>query len=102
MCHNITILQDPLCELPLEVFFSNLEFAHGLGPVTVTQRRASVSINDSSEPECANIAVGYNPISYTVTETEGIVGLTILVRNSGGAPRPFTLLLTTSQGSAGE
>ena len=46
--------------------------------------------------------VGYDPDSYTVSESEGNVTLTIRVfSHSGVSPRPFTLAITTTDDTAG-
>ena len=49
------------------------------------------------------IQVGYDPTVYTTSESEGYVDLNIFVFNHpvDGAPRPFTLSVTTSDGTAG-
>ena len=47
------------------------------------------------------ITVGYDPDSYVTTETYGSVTLNIKVfSNPGGAPRPFTLVVNTQDGTA--
>ena len=47
------------------------------------------------------IEVGYDPDSYVTTETAGSVDLTIRVfSHPGGAPRPFSLLVNTEDGTA--
>ena len=53
VCHIITINPDNECEEPYEDFFSNLTLVSGVQPITVTQPRAQVIINDSMEPECS-------------------------------------------------
>ena len=48
-----------------------------------------------------NIAVGYDPQSYVTSEGAGSVDLTIRVfSHPGGAPRPFSLLVNTEDGTA--
>ena len=54
-----------------------------------------------SEP----LAVGYDSIAYTTSESAGNVTLTIRVfshalNGTNGAPRPFTLRVTTGDGNA--
>ena len=47
------------------------------------------------------IAVGYDPDTYVTTETSGSVNLTVRVfSHPGGAPRPFTLVVNTEDGTA--
>ena len=47
------------------------------------------------------IEVGYDPDSYVTTESAGSVHLTIRVfSHPGGAPRPFSLLVNTEDGTA--
>ena len=47
------------------------------------------------------IEVGYDPATYVTTETAGSVDLTIRVfSHPGGAPRPFSLLVNTEDGTA--
>ena len=47
------------------------------------------------------IEVGYDPQSYVTTESAGSVELTIRVfSHPGGAPRPFSLLVNTEDGTA--
>ena len=47
------------------------------------------------------IEVGYDPDSYVTTESAGSVDLTIRVfSHPGGAPRPFSLLVNTEDGTS--
>ena len=47
------------------------------------------------------IEVGYDPDLYVITESAGSVDLTIRVfSHPGGAPRPFSLLVNTEDGTA--
>ena len=47
------------------------------------------------------IEVGYDPVSYLTTETAGFVDLTIRVfSHPGGSPRPFSLAISTEDGTA--
>ena len=50
------------------------------------------------------ITVGYERTVYTTTEGDGSVTLCAIVTEpaTGGAPRPFTIAATTSDGTAGE
>ena len=55
---------------------------------------------------CSNsdpIEVGYDPTLYITSEGEGMVELNIVVFSHpvDGAPRPFTLNVTTQDGTAG-
>ena len=61
-------------------------------------RRLDLYLHLSSEP----IEVGYDPDSYTVSESDGSVTLTIRVFShlTTGAPRPFTLAVNTADGTA--
>ena len=46
--------------------------------------------------------MGYEPTTYTTSEAEGRVELNIVVFSPlGGAPRPFTLSVTTEDNLAG-
>ena len=51
----------------------------------------------------AVITVGYEFTTYTTSEGQGSVELSIIVSNfpTVGAPRPFTLSVSTENGSAG-
>ena len=47
------------------------------------------------------IEIGYDPDLYVTTESAGSVELTIRVfSHPGGAPRPFSLLVNTEDGTA--
>ena len=47
------------------------------------------------------ISVGYDPDTYVTTESDGSVTLTVRVfSHPGGAPRPFTLVVNTQDGTA--
>ena len=47
------------------------------------------------------MTVGYDPDLYVTTESAGSVDLTIRVfSHPGGAPRPFSLLVNTEDGTA--
>ena len=49
-----------------------------------------------------NITVGYDPIPYISSEGQGTVELRIVIFDppTGGAPRPFTLVINTLDGRA--
>ncbi|CAI8013544.1 hypothetical protein GBAR_LOCUS8570 [Geodia barretti] len=101
VCHDVVIIDDDDCETPFEDFFSNLEYGSGDMPIIITRDRTRVIINDTAEPECEPITVGYNPATYMTTETSGSVTLTVRVfSHPGGAPRPFTLVVNTQDGTA--
>ena len=53
VCHNITIINDQLCEEQNEKFLSNLTLVSGIQPITVTRTPATIIINDTLEPECS-------------------------------------------------
>ena len=55
------------------------------------------------KPFLGRIRVGYEPIVYTTTEGIGKVELNIAVLSHpiSGSPRPFTISVTTQDGSAG-
>ena len=47
------------------------------------------------------ITVGYDPATYMTTESDGSVTLTVRIfSHPGGAPRPFTLVVNTQDGTA--
>ena len=54
-------------------------------------------------PSPAVITVGYELATYTTSEGEGSLELSITVFNfpTDGTPRPFTLSVSTEDGSAG-
>ena len=120
--HTITISDDDECEKdPNENFFSNITLDSGIPDIAVTVPQATVTINDTAEQECGKkflytvkeklmkiqlssleqISVGYDPDTYVTTETSGSVNLTVRVfSHPGGAPRPFTLVVNTEDGTA--
>ena len=120
--HTITINDDDECEKdPNENFFSNITLDSGIPDIAVTVPQATVTINDTAEQECGKkflytvkeklmkiqlssleqISVGYDPDTYVTTETSGSVNLTVRVfSHPGGAPRPFTLVVNTEDGTA--
>ena len=52
VCHNVDIIDDDDCEQPFEDFFSNLVYASGEMPISITRPRTRVIIDDTAEPEC--------------------------------------------------
>jgi hypothetical protein len=72
----VTRSTDDDCETPFEDFFSNLEYDSGDMPIIITRDRTRVIINDTAEPECEPITVGYDPVTYVTTESDGSVTLT--------------------------
>ena len=118
--HTITINDDEECEdEPNESFFSNIALDGGID-INITIDQAVITINDTAEPECGKciiasntnseialnhsgtIEVGYEYTTYTTSEGQENVLLCVVVTNfPDGSPRPFTLLATTEDGSAG-
>ena len=122
--HTIIIRQDNICETdPDEFFFSNIILVSGTQPIDVIRPQATVFIDDSLEPECGKlwtqilllqfalkhqlltspeIQVGYDPTVYITSESIGFVVLNISVFSHPvtGTPRPFTLSVTTQDGTA--
>ena len=125
--HTIAIRQDDICETdPNEFFFSNIILVSGTQLIDVIRPQATVIIDDSLEPGCGKsdttpvvcsraflhqlmyiislgIEVGYDLTLYTTSEGEGMVELNIFVFSHPvtGTPRPFTLSVTTQDGTAG-
>jgi hypothetical protein len=65
VCHDVVINDDNECEIdPIEDFFSTLEYVSGDMPIFIAPETTRVIINDTAEPECAPITVGYEPITY--------------------------------------
>ena len=52
--HRIIINNDTECEIlpEYEIFFSNIALESGISDIFVTEPRATVTINDTAEPEC--------------------------------------------------
>ena len=50
-----------------------------------------------------NITVGFSATLYTTSEDQGSVEISIIISepSSGGAPRPFSLSLSTQNNTAG-
>ena len=52
--HTIRINQDEICETdPDEFFFSDITFNSGMQPINVIRETATITIDDSNEPECS-------------------------------------------------
>ena len=61
--HTITINDDDLCEKGQnENFFSNIALASGIPDIDVTVPRATVIIDDITEPECGKQCEGINRV----------------------------------------
>ena len=60
------------------------------------------SVTNNTDPQTDPITVGYNPASYEVAEDAGSLSLTVSVSSHpvNGAPRPFVLQVSTSDGTA--
>ena len=59
--HTITINDDDLCEKdPNKNLFSNIALASGIPDIDVTVSRATVTIDDITEPECGKQCEGMN------------------------------------------
>ena len=116
--HNITIINDDLCETePDEFFLSDIVTVTGVGEINIVEPQARVTIEDASEEECGKylnhkmrtlfifslgaINIGYETTSYLTSESQGVVELTIVLIPSGPAPRPFTLFVSTTDNTAG-
>ena len=50
-----------------------------------------------------NVTVGYEFTVYTTSEGQGMVELSVIIVDppTGGAPQPFTISVSTKDGSAG-
>ena len=54
--HTVTISDDDLCEKdPNENFFSSIDLTSGIPDITVTVPQATVTIDDTAEPECGKL-----------------------------------------------
>ena len=51
--HTIRINQDQICETDLDEFFSDVSFDSGMRPINVIRETATITIDDSAEPECS-------------------------------------------------
>ena len=61
--HTITINDDDLCEKgPNENLLSNIALASGIPDINVTVPRATVTIDDTAEPECGKQCEGMNQV----------------------------------------
>jgi hypothetical protein len=77
VCHDVVIIDDDDCETPFEDFFSNLEYDSGEMPIIITRDRTRVIINDTAEPECADVTCPSLP-----HPANGVVLLTNLTEGS--------------------
>ena len=104
VCHDVPITDDGDCEIdPIEDFFANLAYVSGEQPINIDPDRTRVIIDDTAEPECAPIDVGYEFTVYTTTEGIGVVTICAIIMNSAeGSPRPFAISSTTEGGVAGK
>ena len=55
--HRIIINNDTECEIlpENEIFFSNIALESGIPDIFVTEPRATVTIDDTAEPECGKL-----------------------------------------------
>ena len=54
-CHNVTILHDDDCELPMEKFFADLSYISGIQTINIIFPTTEVNIHESNEPECGKL-----------------------------------------------
>ena len=120
-CQTVRIFQDDECEADhIEDLFSTVEYSRGVMPIIITRNSTNIVISDTDEPECGKydcwrfcsvtclqphtgpIEVGYNADTNSVTEKSRMIVLTIRVFShpSTGAPRPFSLAVRTTDGTA--
>ena len=125
--HTITINQDMICEESTEFFYSSLSLDTSVyDQISLSLPQVRVNIDESEESECSKEAyiitlshgnffflhcppvagfttVGYEAEMYTATESQSVIELSIIVTDppTGGAPRPFTLSLSTGDNIAG-
>ena len=125
--HTITINQDMICEASTEFFYSSLSLDTSVyHQISLSLPQVRVNIDESEESECSKEAyiitlshgnffflhyppvagfttVGYEAEMYTATESQSVVELSIIITDppTGGAPRPFTLSLSTGDNIAG-
>ena len=125
--HIITINQDMICEEEsTEFFYSSLSLDTSVyDQISLSLPQVRVNIDESEESECSKEAyiitlshgnffflhyppvvgfttVGYEAEMYSATESQGVVELSIIITDppTGGAPRPFTLSLSTGDNIA--
>ena len=67
VCHNVTIVQDQLCEDPSEDFISNLTLQSGVQPISVVRTPATVNIIDTNEPECSKPSMYYISLFHSLS-----------------------------------
>ena len=129
--HTITINQDMICEdESTEFFYSSLSLDTSVyDQISLSLPQVRVNIDESEEAECSKEAylihlfflshvncfflhclpvagfttVGYEAEMYTATESQSEVELSIIITDppTGGAPRPFSLSLSTGDNIAG-
>ena len=51
-CHSVIILDDDLCEVPLENFFADLAYVSGRQVIEINTPTTQIVIDVSGEPEC--------------------------------------------------
>ena len=65
--HTIRINQDHICETdPNEAFFSDIAFNTGMQPINVTRETATITIDDSAEPECSKCHLFQHTVYYSM------------------------------------
>ena len=124
-CVSVTIVDDMVNE-PIEFFDYTLERTPGLDmriTLTPTDGRVQIDDDDGKYILCTNvycsplfypfptvlITVGYEFTVYTTSEGQGMVELSVIIFEPrpdgtlppGQAPRPFTLSVSTEDGTAG-
>ena len=64
--HTIRINQDHICETdPNEAFFSDIVLNTGMQPINVTRETATITIDDSAEPECSKCHLFQHTVYYS-------------------------------------
>ena len=66
-CHNVSILQDEECELPLEDFFADLAFVSGIQPINISIPTSEVIIDVSGELECSKCSLTHTHHSHSLS-----------------------------------
>ena len=126
--HTITINQDMICEdEATEFFYSSLSLDTSVyDQISLSLPQVRVNIDESEEAECSKEAyqltcfplvschlflsplagfmtVGYGAEMYSATESQSEVELSIIITDppTGGAPRPFSLSISTGDNIAG-
>ena len=118
---TISVINDTQCNKdPNKQFFASLSAIAGIQFINITVSEATITIDDSSEPECgqfsypylvrylkflpaADIVVGYERTVYRTPEDEKLIELCVVVYEpvGGFSPRPFVISFETSSGTAG-